>query len=110
MPPTIPEPLFGGFDFGSEFLQAVDFGGAFDFSAKFLFLPEVDFLDTSSLGDEAFEYDDVSCNFSVKSIISLRSQDQKCLHWKKRSKNCTSYREILRSSCWYIKFLAPGPV
>jgi hypothetical protein len=110
MPPIIPEYPFGGLDFGSEFLHDVDFGEAFKFGSEFSFLPEVDFLDTSSLGDEAFKYNNMSCNFSVKSFISLRSQYLKQRHQNKHSKNCINNRASVRTSCWYINYLAPGPV
>ena len=51
MPPKIPEPPFGGFDFSDEFLPAVDFGEEFGFGGDFSFLPmlEVDFLTTHLL-------------------------------------------------------------
>jgi hypothetical protein len=100
-PPIIPEPLFGGLDFGSEFLHNVDFGEAFNFGGDFSFLHEVDFLDASSLCDEAFGYDNMFCNFSGKSFILLRLQDPKCRHHKKpsKSKYRTNYRESVRTSC-----------
>jgi hypothetical protein len=110
MPPTIPEPTFGGFNFGSEFLPAVDFGEAFNFSGDFSFLPEVFFLPASSLSNEAMEYDNVSWNFSVKSVVLLRSKDPKHCHQKQHFKNCTSHIVSMRICCWYINYLEPGPV
>jgi hypothetical protein len=110
MPPIIPEPPFECLDFCSEFLHGVDFGETFNFGGDFSFLPEVDFLDASSLSDEAFEYDNMSYDLSVKSVVLLRSQDLKCHYWKKCAKNCTNYRASVRTSCWYINNLVPGPV
>ena len=58
MPRTLPVPPLGSFDFSSEFLpEKVAYSEAFDFGVDFSFLPEVDFLATSTLGDDEFEYD-----------------------------------------------------
>jgi hypothetical protein len=65
MAPIIPGPPFGHFNFVSEFLPDVHFGEAFNFGGNFSFLPEADCLAASSLHDEAFEYDNISCNFSI---------------------------------------------
>ena len=64
MPRTLPVPPLGSsFDFSSEFLpEEVDYSEAFDFGVDFSFLPEVDFLATSTPGDDEFEYDNVSCD------------------------------------------------
>jgi hypothetical protein len=94
MPPTIPEPPFGGFDIHSEFLPAMDFGEAFDFGADFSFLPTVDFLDASFLSDEVIEYDNVSCNFFVESVVLFKLQIQITC-----SKNCTINTVSVRTSC-----------
>jgi hypothetical protein len=102
MAPIIPGLPFGHFDFGSEFLLNVNFSEAFNFNGDFSFLPEVDFLATSSLGDEAFEYDNKSCNFSVKSKALLRLQDPRRCRQKKHAKNRTNYRASVMTFCWYI--------
>jgi hypothetical protein len=48
----------GSFEFSSEFLpEEVDYSEAFNFGVDFSFLPEVDFLATSTPGDDEFEYD-----------------------------------------------------
>ena len=68
-----------------------------------------DFLATSTPGDDAFEYDNVSCDVSFASYVSFSSNPK----WKKRmkrSKNRTNYHASVRTSCWYINFLAPGNV
>ena len=114
MPLTLPVPPLGSFEFSSEFLpEEVDYSEAFDFGVDFSFLPEVDFLATSTPGDDEFEYNNVSCDVSFVSYVSFLS-DPKCCHcWKKRkkrSKNCTHYRASVRTSCWYINYLAPGNV
>ena len=114
MPLTLPVPPLGSFKFSSEFLpDEVDYSEAFDFGVDFSFLPEVDFLATSTPGDDEFEYNNVSCDVSFVSYVSFLS-DPKCCHcWKKRkkrSKNCTHYRASVRTSCWYINYLAPGNV
>ncbi len=106
MAPIISGPPFGRFDFVSEFLPDMHFGEAFNFGGDFSFLPEVDFFAASSLGDEAFENDNTSCNFSVKSIVLLGSQDLKCRHQKKHAKNRTNYRASVMTFCWYINYLA----
>jgi len=58
MPLTLPVPPLGSFEFSSEF----HYSEAFDFGVDFSFLPEVDFLATSTPGDDEFEYDNVSCD------------------------------------------------
>jgi hypothetical protein len=73
-------------------------------------LPKVDFLAASSLGDDEFEYDNMPCNFSVKSIVLLRLQDPKHHNWKKHAKHGTNNRASVMTSCWYINYLVPGPV
>jgi hypothetical protein len=71
MAPIIPGSLFGSFNFGSEFLPDMNFGEAFNFGGDFSFLAELDFLAASSSGDEAIEYDNMSCDFSVESFVLL---------------------------------------
>ena len=113
MPHTLPVPPLGSFEFSSEFLpEEVDYSEAFDFGVDFSFLPEVDFLATSSPGDDEFEYDNVSCDVSFVSYVSLLSDPKRRRQKKrkKRSKNRTNYRASVRTSCWYINFLAPGHV
>mgnify|MGYP006168696227 CR=1 FL=1 len=111
MPRTLPVPPLGSsFDFSSEFLpEEVDYSEAFDFGVDFSFLPEVDFFATSTPGDDEFEYDDVSCDVSFVSYVSLSSDPKRCRRKKrkKRSKNRTNYRASVRTSCWYINYLAP---
>ena len=72
----------------------------------------MDFLATSSPGDDEFEYDNVSCDVSFVSYVSLLSDPKRRRQKKrkKRSKNRTNYRASVRTSCWYIIFLAPGHV
>jgi hypothetical protein len=109
MPCTLPEPPLGSFDFSSEFLpEEVDYSEAFNFGVDFSFLPEVDFLATSTPGDDEFEYDNVSCDVSFVSYVSLSSDSKRCCRKKrkKRSKNRTNYRASVRTSCWYINYLA----
>ena len=110
MPRTLPVPPLDStsFDFSSEFLlEEVDFNESFDFGVDFSFLPEVDFL-----GDDEFEYDNVSCDVSFVSYVSLSSDPNRCRRKKrkKRSNNRTNYRASVRTSCWYINYLAPGHV
>jgi hypothetical protein len=113
MPRTLPVPPLGTFEFSSEFLpEEVDYSEAFDFGVDFSFLPEVDFLATSTPGDDEFEYDNVSCDVSFVSYVSF-SSDPKRRRQKKRkkhSKNRTNYRASVRTSCWYINYSAPGNV
>jgi hypothetical protein len=110
MPHTLPVPPLGTFEFSSEFLpEEVDYSEAFDFGVDFSFLPEVDFLATSTPGDDAFEYDNVSCDVSFASYVSFSSNPKRKKRMK-RSKNRTNYRASVRTSCWYINFLAPGNV
>ena len=113
MPRTLPVPPLGSFEFSSEFLpEEVDYSEAFDFGVDFSFLPEVDFLATSTPGDDDFEYDNVSCDVSFVSYVSLLSDPKRRRQKKrkKRSKNRTNYRASVRTSCWYINYLAPGHV
>ncbi len=79
-------------------------GEAFNFGGDFSFLPEVDFLAATSSGDEAIEYDNMPCYFSVESIVSLGSKDMTHCHQKKHAKNRTNYRDSVLTSCWYIKY------
>ena len=104
MPLTLSVPPLRSFEFSSGFLpEEVDDSEAFDFGIDFSFLPEVDFLATSTPGDDEFEYDNVSCDVSFVSYVSF-SSDPKCCRrwkkWKKRSKNCTHYRASVRTSFW----------
>jgi len=115
MPLTLPVPPLGRFEFSSKFQpEEVDYSEAFDFGVDFSFLPEVDFFATSTPGDDEFEYDDVSCDVSFVSYDDSFSSDiRRCRRRKtrkKRSKNCTYYCASVRTSCWYINYLAPGNV
>ena len=113
MPNTLPVPPLGSLDFSSEFLpEEVDYSEAFDFGVDFSFLPEVDFLATSTPSDDDFGYDNVSCDVSFVSYVSLSSdpKHRRQKKRKKRSKNRTNYRASVRTSCWYINYLAPGHV
>ena len=113
MPDTLPVPPLDSLAFSSEFLpEEVDYSEAFDFGVDFSFLPEVDFLATSTPSDDDFGYDNVSCDVSFVSYVSLSSNPKRRSQKKrkKRSKNRTNYRASVRTSCWYINFLAPGHV
>jgi hypothetical protein len=115
MPRTLPVHPLGSFKFSSEFLpEEVDYSEAFNFGVDFSFLPEVDFLATSTPGDDEFEYDNVSCDvsFAFVGYVSFLSDPKRHCQKKrkKRSKHCTNYRASVRTSCWYIKYLAPGNV
>ena len=100
MPNTLPVPPLGSLDFSSEFLpEEVDYSEAFDFGVDFSFLPEVDFLATSTPGDNDFEYDNVSCDVSFVSYVSLLSDPKRRRQKKrkKRSKNRTNYRASVQT-------------
>ena len=86
MPKTLPVPPLGSLAFSSEFLpEEVDYSEAFDFGVDFSFLPEVDFLATSTPSDDDFGYDNVSCDVSFVSYVSFSFDPKRC-HRKKRKK------------------------
>jgi hypothetical protein len=86
------------FDFVSGFQDDMDFGEFFDFSVDFTFGDAFDF---ESISSWAFEYDNVSCEFSVERRLRRRQ--------KKRRTNRVFQFENVKKSCWYRYFTRPGP-
>jgi hypothetical protein len=86
------------FDFISGFQDDTDFGKFFDFGVDFTFGDAFDFKSISSW---AFEYGNVSCEFSVKRRL------RRCQ--KKRRTNRVFRFENVKKSCWYRYFTRPGP-
>ena len=90
------------FDFFSGFQDETNFGHTVKFlDAKF----GVDFtygdaFDFESISAWAFEYDNVSCEFSVE------RRQHKCQ--KKRRKNHVFRFKNVKKSCWYRHFVRPG--
>ena len=90
------------FDFFSGFQDDTDFGDSVEFlDATF----GVDFtygnaFDFESISSSAFEYDNVSCEFSVE--LRLRRRQ------KKRRTNHVFRLENVKKSCWYRYFTGPG--
>ncbi len=71
-----------------------------DFGADFTFEDAFDF---DSIDSGAFEYDNISCEFSVKSVWRLWQRNR-----RKRQKNRISCKENIKKSCWYPYFTRPG--
>ena len=89
--PPSDDPFFATFDFLSDLLPPVDFGGGFRFDQPF---------GGSSLYGA---YDDDSCSFSVESSVSRRRRTR-----KPRSRNRCYRKESILNSSWYRSFLRPG--
>ncbi len=85
LPPHLEDPL-SSFDVLSGFQEDVEFATNFDFigmdfGADFTFEDAFDF---NSIDSGAFEYDNISCEFSVKSV------------WRQRQRNRRKHRKKLR--------------
>ena len=79
-----------------EFVHVVDFLDA-GFDADFGYEDAFDF---NSISSGSFEYDNVSCEFSV--------ERRRCRSQKKRRTNQVYRLENIKKSCWYKYFTAPG--
>jgi hypothetical protein len=103
LPPHLEDPLslfdvLSGFQEDAEFAPNFDFIGT-DFGADFTFEDAFDF---DSIDSGAFEYDNLSCKFSVKSVWRQRQRNR-----RKRQKNCVFCKENVKKSCWYQYFTRP---
>jgi hypothetical protein len=91
--------VLSGFQEDSEFTPNFDFIGT-DFGADFTF---EDAFDINSIDSGAFEYNNISCEFSVKSVWRQRQRNR-----RKRHKNRVFCKENVKKSCWYWYFTRPG--
>jgi hypothetical protein len=104
LPPHLKDPLslfdvLSGFQEDAEFATNFDFIGT-EFGADFMFEDAFDF---DSIDSGAFEYNNISCEFSVKSVW----RQQQC-NRRKHRKNCVFCKENVKKSCWYQYFTHPG--
>jgi len=88
--------FFTGFQDYTEFVHIVDFLDA-GFDADFTYGDAFDF---DSINSGSFEYDNVSCEFSVE---HRRRRSR-----KKRRTNRVFQLENIKKSCWYRYFTRPG--
>jgi hypothetical protein len=88
--------FFTGFQNDAEFVHVVDFLDA-RFDADFTYGDAFDF---DSMSSGSFEYDNVSCEFSVEHR-QRRSR-------KKQRTNRVFRLENIKKSCWYRYFTCPG--
>ena len=88
--------FFSGFQDAAEFVHVVDFLDA-GFGADFTYGDAFDF---NSIRSGSFEYDNVSCEFSVES--------RRCRSRKKRWTNQVFRLENIKKLCWYRYFTHPG--
>ena len=80
MTSPLPPDFFGLHDFSSEFMIHVDFG--FNFGA--------DFSRFDESGDDSsgsYEYDGVSCGFSVEGFAAGHRHRRQRWHWRPRGPN-----------------------
>ena len=89
--------FFSRFQDDAEFVHVVDVLDA-GFGADFTYRDAFDFDSISSGG--SFEYDNVSCEFSV--------EHRRCRSRKKRRTNRVFRLKKLNKSCWYRYFTRPG--
>jgi hypothetical protein len=87
--------FFSGFQDDAEFGHVVDFLDA-DFGADFTYGDAFDF---DSISSGSFEYDNVSCEFSVE------RRRRRCR--KKQRTNRVFRLENINKSCWYRYFMHP---
>ena len=97
---------FPSSDFSSEFQFDCAFGfdGEFDFG----FWGDFNFLSAQEsghhLGDDQFDYDGVSIDYSIEDYVAFRRR-RRC---RIRRTNCHFRIESVKKSCWYLQFLKPG--
>ncbi len=88
--------FFSGFQDDVEFVHTVDFLDA-NFGADFTYGDAFDF---DSISSGSFEYDNVSCEFSV--------EHRQCRRQKKCRTNWVFLVENVKKSCWYRYFTRRG--
>ena len=88
--------FFSGFQDDTDFGDTVKFLDA-TFGVDFTYGDAFDF---ESISSWAFEYDNVSCEFSVERRLRRRR--------KKRRTNCVFRFENIKKSCWYRYITRPG--
>jgi hypothetical protein len=104
LPPHLKDPLslfdvLSGFQEDAEFTTNFDFIGT-DFGADFMFEDAFDF---DSIDSGVFEYDNISCEFSVKSVWRQRQRNR-----RKRKKIAYFARRTLRSHVGTSISYVPG--
>ncbi len=91
--------VLSGFQEDAEFTTNFDFIGT-DFGADFMFEDAFDF---DSIDSGVFEYDNISCEFSVKSVWRQRQRNR-----RKRKKIAYFARRTLRSHVGTSISYVPG--
>ena len=96
-------------NFSSEFQFDCAFG--FDGEFNFGFGGDFNFLSAlesgfggASLGDDQFDYDGISIDYSIKDYVSFRCCHRRCIQQSNRQ----FWIESVKKSCWYVQFLKPG--
>jgi hypothetical protein len=104
LPPHLEDQL-SLFDFLSGFEEDAEFVTDFDvlrvnFGAAFTFKDAFDF---DSVYSGAFEYNNISCEFSAECMLQQRQRNR-----RERQPNCVFFKENVKKSCWYRYFTRPG--
>jgi hypothetical protein len=104
LPPHLEDQLslfdfLSGFQEDAEFVTGFDFLGV-DFGAAFTFEDAFDF-DSVCLG--AFEYGNISCEFSAELMLQRRWRNR-----RERQPNRVFFKENVKRLCWYWYFTQPG--
>jgi hypothetical protein len=103
LPPHLEDQLslfdfLSGFQEDAKFVTNFDFLGV-DFGAAFTFKDAFDF-DSVCLG--AFEYDNISCEFSAECMLQRRQCNR-----REKQPNRLCFKENVKKSCWYRFFTRP---
>ncbi len=91
--------VLSGFQEDAEFATSFDFIWT-DFGADFTFEGAFDF---DSIDSGAFDYNNISCEFSVEHVLWLRQCNR-----RKHRNICIFCKENVKKSCWYRYFIRPG--
>ena len=98
MLPYLPPHLFGGEDFGNEYLHGLDFTVELDFGLEFSGAYNADYFACD------IEYDCMTVN-CLRGDVDTPA---KSLSRKKERSN-RKYRILsVKKSCWYVNYLRPG--
>jgi hypothetical protein len=103
LPPHLEDQL-SLFDFLSGFQEDAEFDTNFnflgvDFGVAFTFEDAFDF---DSVCSGAFEYNNISCEFSVERMLQQRWRNR-----REQRPNCVFFKENVKKLCWYWYFTRP---